>query len=169
MTSVEKILTQAEIFCQQRGVRLTPQRLEVLRLMSKHNGAISAYDLLDLLRASEPQAKPPTIYRALDFLLEQGFIHRVESTNSYVVCHHFEQPSHTSAMLICDRCGLVTEQRADGVEDILKSLALTSGFALGHSVIEAHGFCRQCGEIEACTHQDACHHDHSVQSKKRGR
>lgn len=169
MTSVEKILTQAEIFCQQRSVRLTPQRLEVLRLMSEHNGAISAYDLLDLLRASEPQAKPPTIYRALDFLLEQGFIHRVESTNSYVVCHHFEQPSHTSAMLICDRCGLVTEQRAEGVEDILKSLAMTSGFVLGHSVIEAHGFCRQCGEIEACTHQDVCHHDHSVQSKKRGR
>ncbi|CAO98145.1 Zinc uptake regulation protein (Zinc uptake regulator) [Erwinia tasmaniensis Et1/99] len=150
-------------------MRLTPQRLEVLRLMSQHNGAISAYDLLDLLRVSEPQAKPPTVYRALDFLLEQGFIHRVESTNSYVVCHHFEQPSHTSAMLICDRCGQVTEQPAEGVEDILKSLALKSGFTLGHSVIEAHGFCRPCEEIETCTHQGACHHDHSVQTKKRGR
>ncbi|WP_421505351.1 zinc uptake transcriptional repressor Zur [Erwinia rhapontici] len=169
MTSAEKILSQAEVICQQRSVRLTPQRLEVLRLMSEQNGAISAYDLLDLLRASEPQAKPPTIYRALDFLLEQGFIHRVESTNSYVVCHHFEEPSHTSAMLICDRCGSVTEQHANGVEDILKSLALKSGFTLGHSVIEAHGFCEKCGEIEACTHQDACQHDHSVQSKKRGR
>lgn len=169
MTSAEKILSQAEVICQQRSVRLTPQRLEVLRLMSEQNGAISAYDLLDLLRASEPQAKPPTIYRALDFLLEQGFIHRVESTNSYVVCHHFEEPSHTSAMLICDRCGSVAEQHANGVEDILKSLALKSGFTLGHSVIEAHGFCEKCGEIEACTHQDACQHDHTVQSKKRGR
>ncbi len=59
--------------CAQRNVRLTPQRLEVLRLMSLQQGAISAYDLLDLLRETEPQAKPPTIYRALDFLLEQGF------------------------------------------------------------------------------------------------
>ncbi|MBJ9999632.1 zinc uptake transcriptional repressor Zur [Erwinia sp. S38] len=169
MTSAERILSQAEVICQQRSVRLTPQRMEVLRLMTEHNASISAYDLLDLLRASEPQAKPPTVYRALDFLLEQGFIHRVESTNSYVVCHHFEEPSHTSAMLICDRCGSVTEQHADGVEEILKKLAQKTGFALAHSVIEAHGFCQKCSEVEACTHQDACDHDHSVQGKKRGR
>ncbi|WP_123332173.1 zinc uptake transcriptional repressor Zur [Erwinia sp. JUb26] len=169
MTSAERILSQAEVICQQRSVRLTPQRMEVLRLMTEHNASISAYDLLDLLRASEPQAKPPTIYRALDFLLEQGFIHRVESTNSYVVCHHFEEPSHTSAMLICDRCGSVAEQHADGVEEILKKLAQKTGFTLAHSVIEAHGFCQRCSEVEACTHQDACDHDHSVPGKKRGR
>ena len=168
-TNAANILTQAETLCQQRSVRLTPQRLEVLRLMTEQKGAISAYDLLDLRRVSEPQAKPPTVYRALDFLLEQGFIHRVESTNSYVVCHHFEEPSHTSAMLICDRCGSVTEQHADGVEEILKKLAQKTGFTLAHSVIEAHGFCERCSEVEACTHQDACDHDHSVQGKKRGR
>lgn len=167
--SAEKILAQADAICQQRSVRLTPQRLEVLRLMAEHQGAISAYDLLDLLRLSEPQAKPPTVYRALDFLLEQGFIHRVESTNSYVVCHHFEQPSHASAMLICDGCGSVTEQHADGVEEILKTLALKTGFALSHSVIEAHGACQACREREACTQHDDCEHDHSVQPKKRGR
>nr|WP_281434718.1 zinc uptake transcriptional repressor Zur [Erwinia phyllosphaerae] len=169
INSPEKILSQAESICQQRNVRLTPQRLEVLRLMSQHHGAISAYDLLDLLRASEPQAKPPTIYRALDFLLEQGFVHRVESTNSYVVCHHFEEPSHTSAMLICDRCGAVTEQHAEGVEAILKSLAKSTGFALTNSVIEAHGLCLNCVEVEACQHQDECQHDHTVVAKKRGR
>lgn len=83
-------------------------------------GAISAYDLLDLLRASEPQAKPPTVYRALDFLLEQGFVHKVESTNSYVLCHLFDQPTHTSAMFICDRCGVVKEECAEGVEDSIR-------------------------------------------------
>lgn len=71
-TTTQELLAQAEKICAQRNVRLTPQRLEVLRLMSLQDGAISAYDLLDLLREAEPQAKPPTVYRALDFLLEQG-------------------------------------------------------------------------------------------------
>ena len=169
INSTDKILSQAEALCLQRGVRLTPQRLEVLRLMCEHNSAISAYDLLDLLRVSEPQAKPPTVYRALDFLLEQGFIHRVESANSYLVCPHFSEPSHISAMLICDRCGLVTERHADGVQDILKTLTQESGFTLSHSVIEAHGLCPSCREVESCTHQESCGHDHSIQGKKRGR
>ena len=67
-TTTQELLAQAEKICAQRNVRLTPQRLEVLRLMSLQDGAISAYDLLDLLREAEPQAKPPTVYRALDFM-----------------------------------------------------------------------------------------------------
>jgi Fur family zinc uptake transcriptional regulator len=164
--STKELLAQAEKLCAQRNVRLTPQRLEVLRLMSLQQGAISAYDLLDLLRESEPQAKPPTVYRALDFLLEQGFVHKVESTNSYVLCHLFDQPTHTSAMFICDRCGVVKEEAAEGVEDIMHTLAARMGFALRHNVIEAHGLCSACVEVEACRHQDECQHDHSILVKK---
>ena len=131
-TTTQELLAQAEKICAQRNVRLTPQRLEVLRLMSLQDGAISAYDLLDLLREAEPQAKPPTVYRALDFLLEQGFVHKVESTNSYV-------------------------------------LAAKMGFALRHNVIEAHGLCAACVEVEACRHPEQCQHDHSVQVKKKPR
>ncbi|MEA1063216.1 zinc uptake transcriptional repressor Zur [Erwinia sp. HR93] len=169
MTTPQDLLARAENLCLQRNVRLTPQRLEVLRLMAQHNSAISAYDLLDLLKVSEPQAKPPTIYRALDFLLEQGFVHKVESTNSYVVCHHFDEPTHTSAMFICDRCGQVKEESAEGVEDIMHLLAAKKGFALHHNVIEAHGLCVSCAEIEACRNQNTCRHDHSAMQKKRGR
>ena len=151
-TTTQELLAQAEKICAQRNVRLTPQRLEVLRLMSLQDGAISAYDLLDLLREAEPQAKPPTVYRALDFLLEQGFVHKVESTNSYVLCHLFDQPTHTSAMFICDRCGAVKEE-----------------CALRHNVIEAHGLCAACVEVEACRHPEQCQHDHSVQVKKKPR
>lgn len=168
-TTTQELLAQAEKICAQRNVRLTPQRLEVLRLMSLQDGAISAYDLLDLLREAEPQAKPPTVYRALDFLLEQGFVHKVESTNSYVLCHLFDQPTHTSAMFICDRCGAVKEECAEGVEDIMHTLAAKMGFALRHNVIEAHGLCAACVEVEACRHPEQCQHDHSVQVKKKPR
>jgi len=168
MTS-QQILIQAEKMCLQRGVRLTSQRAEVLRLMAEQPGSISAYDLLDQLRVSEPQAKPPTVYRALDFLLEQGFIHRVESNNSYVMCHHFEAPAHTSVMLVCDRCAAVTEKQAQGVEKIIATLAGEAQFVLRHSVIEAHGLCESCAAVEACTHHENCEHDHQDEGKKRGK
>ena len=134
-TTTQELLAQAEKICAQRNVRLTPQRLEVLRLMSLQDGAISAYDLLDLLREAEPQAKPPTVYRALD----------------------------------CDRCGAVKEECAEGVEDIMHTLAAKMGFALRHNVIEAHGLCAACVEVEACRHPEQCQHDHSVQVKKKPR
>ena len=166
-TTTQELLAQAEKLCAQRNVRLTPQRLEVLRLMSLQEGAISAYDLLDLLRETEPQAKPPTVYRALDFMLEQGFVHKVESTNSYVLCHLFDQPTHSSAMFICDRCGVVKEECAEGVEDIMHTLAAKMGFALRHNVIEAHGLCPACVEVESCRHPGECQHDHTIQVKKK--
>lgn len=145
----EKLFAQAEHFCQLRKVRLTPQRRQVLRLIVDQPSAISAYALLDLLRRLEPQAKPATVYRALDFLLEQGFIHRVESTNSYVLCHHFEQPLHTSALFICDSCGQVTERTTEGVEEMLRELAMESGFVLRQSVVEARGLCSACAREQA--------------------
>lgn len=136
--------------------------------MSLQDGAISAYDLLDLLREAEPQTKPPTVYRALDFLLEQGFVHKVESTNSYVLCHLFDQPTHTSAMFICDRCGAVKEEcRRRGRHYAYAGGKM--GFALRHNVIEAHGLCAACVEVEACRHPEQCQHDHSVQVKKKPR
>ncbi len=102
-------------------------------------------------------------------MLEQGFVHKVESTNSYVVCHLFDQPTHSSAMFICDRCGVVKEECAEGVEDIMHTLAAKMGFALRHNVIEAHGLCPACVEVEACRHPGDCGHDHSVLVKKKPR
>ena len=72
-------------------------------------------------------------------------------------------------MLICDRCGAVNEQHAQGVESILESLAQQSGFALRNSVIEAHGLCNGCKDVESCQHPESCNHDHTLISKKRGR
>ncbi|BBU97803.1 zinc uptake transcriptional repressor Zur [Providencia rettgeri] len=165
----EKILAMAENICQSRGVRLTPQRETVLRLIAQQHGAISAYDLLDLLREIEPQAKPPTVYRGLEFLMEQGFIHKIESTNSYVVCHHFDNPSHISVMLICDQCGSVTESDCTTIEAAIINLADEHQFRLRHTVVENHGLCKNCDEVNSCQDHEHCHHNHEepISQKKK--
>lgn len=93
--------------------------------------ALSALMICLIYCAKLNRKPPPTVYRALDFLLEQGFVHKVESTNSYVLCHLFDQPTHTSAMFICDRCGAVKEECAEGVEDIMHTLAAKWGLPCG--------------------------------------
>lgn len=144
---ISNVLVQAEHLCQQRAVRLTPQRAEILRLVAIQERAISAYELLDLLRINEPHAKPPTVYRALNFWLEQGFIHKIESINSYIVCHYIEHNCHTSALFICDQCGQVEEHHTTGIENILQSLANSSHFTLKHCVVETHGICCNCHKL----------------------
>ncbi|EMI5491677.1 zinc uptake transcriptional repressor Zur [Providencia stuartii] len=166
----EKLLAMAARLCGARGVRLTSQRETVLRLIAKQHGAISAYDLLDLLREVEPQAKPPTVYRALEFLMEQSFIHKIESTNSYVICHHFDNPSHISVMLICDHCGSVAESDCGVIEAAILELAKQNQFQLRHTVVENHGVCQACSEIVNCRDHEHCDHDHqqpSVKTKKK--
>lgn len=157
--SISGIMAQAYQLCCTRKVRMTPQRAEVLKLMAKHANAITAYDLLDKLRQVEPQAKPPTVYRALEFLLEQGFIHRIESTNSYVVCLNFTQPLHTSMMLICSQCHSVSEQQVHSIDALINQQARKTGFEPRHNVIEVHGICADCLAIEQCNDPRPCQHE----------
>ncbi|QOI10820.1 zinc uptake transcriptional repressor Zur [Blochmannia endosymbiont of Colobopsis nipponica] len=141
---IQCLLNHAVTLCNQRCVRLTPQRLEVLRIISQQTKAMSAYDLLELLKKSIPKAKPSTIYRALDFLLNQKFIHRIESTNKFMICHHFMKSAHTFAFLICDNCNQVIEKITKDVKKILQNLADTSDFKISYDIIEAHGTCKKC-------------------------
>lgn len=138
------LIEKIETICKKRNIKLTTQRRTVLDIMFTANKAMSAYDLLDLLKVSEPQAKPPTIYRALEFLLEQGFIHKVESSNSYIICPHFHDPEHISILFICDKCQQIIEKHSADIEKQLKQLAQQSIFLIKHSVLEIHGLCQQC-------------------------
>lgn len=140
----QSLLNKVEQICHQRGVRLTPQRLHVLELILFHQGSISAYDLLDKLRETEPKAKPPTIYRALDFLLAQGFIHRVESTNSFVSCCVIGENEHCSQLLICDKCGSVEEIHDKELTQRLAINADKFEFTVKSHVLETHGVCEKC-------------------------
>ncbi|BBC40762.1 zinc uptake transcriptional repressor Zur [Photobacterium damselae subsp. piscicida] len=144
MANQTQLLEKAQQLCDQRSVRLTPQRLKVLALIIELHSSITAYELLDLLKVSEPQAKPPTVYRALDFLMAQGFIHKVESTNSYIACYVLGHADHCSQLLICDECGYVEECHDDDLAKLLRQKTEKYGFKVDHHVVESHGVCRDC-------------------------
>lgn len=144
----QKKLTYMEEVCKYRGINLTAQRRLVLKLMLAQNKMISAYDLLDKLRQIEQQAKPPTVYRALEFLLQVGFIHKVESSNCYIVCPHFEHPRHLSILLICDACRSIIEEESMQVDNELTEKAKQHQFTIHHRQIEVHGICKKCQKNE---------------------
>ena len=139
----QSTLTKARAYCDQRGARFTPLREKVYALMLEKHGPMGAYELLDALKETESGAKPATVYRALDFLLDFGFIHRLESTNAFVACHHFGC-HHPVQFLICDSCGFVTEIQSEGLEETLTAQAKSHGFKISKQTIEAHGLCSEC-------------------------
>mgnify|MGYP006078917629 CR=1 FL=1 len=142
--SNNKLLEQAKHVCQKRGARFTTAREQVFLLLCQHEGAIGAYDLLDELKATDPSAKPATIYRALDFLSKQGFVHKIESINAFVMCHHFSECNHPVQLFICDQCNNVEEIQSNNLELALRSMADANGFTISHQIVEAHGTCKTC-------------------------
>ena len=144
VSSHVKLLAQAQQVCQKKGARLTKAREQVFLLLAKHEGAVGAYDLLDELKKLDPAAKPATIYRALDFLSKQGFVHKIESINAFVMCHHFGDCNHPVQLLICDQCGHVEEIQSNNFDLALRSMADANGFTISHQIVEAHGHCKDC-------------------------
>ena len=141
--SLAEILQHAETLCKQREVRLTPQRSKVLELVCAADGPIGAYEILDRLRQTIGNPAPPTVYRALDFLLEQGLIHKLESLHAYVGCSHPDHP-HASQFLICSDCGDVREIESSGIADSLRQAQKNTGFKAKRPVVELLGTCARC-------------------------
>ena len=141
--SIAKQVYKARQFCEDKGARFTLLREKIYGLLLKQEGAVGAYELLDTLKVTESSAKPATVYRTLDFLLEFGLIHKIESTNAFVACHHFDC-HHPVQFLICDACGDVTEIQSVGLKDTLDKQAKTKGFDVAKQTIEAHGTCSSC-------------------------
>ena len=129
--------------CTERGLRLTPLRAQVLGLVADAGKPVKAYDLLDLMKSDSGSTAPPTVYRALDFLLEQGFIHLLASINAFVACHH-PHVRHSVPFLICDRCQNATELEDTRISELLDSQAQALGFATRAQTLEVHGICADC-------------------------
>jgi len=133
----------AERLCLERGVRLTPIRRKLLELIWENHQAIKAYDLLEKFRPFDHAIKPATIYRTLDFLLEQGLIHRVESLNAFIGCSHSGQP-HEQLLLLCERCHEVEERPGRAIMAAVALELEQAGFTPYRKAIEIHGLCARC-------------------------
>ncbi|MGZ8191154.1 MAG: transcriptional repressor [Methylococcaceae bacterium] len=145
-TCIKQAIGIAEHLCVKRGVQLTPIRHQVLELIWESHKAVKAYELLDRIKPLKEAAKPATIYRALDFLIEQGLIHRVESLNAFVGCN-CSGHQHEQLLLICKRCQEVEERPATEVMQALSDEFEQAGFIAHSKAIEVHGLCAKCVEL----------------------
>lgn len=142
---VSEALGTAEQLCVVRGVQLTPIRHQVLELIWDSHKAVKAYELLDRIKPLQNAAKPATIYRALDFLIEQGLIHRVESLNAFVGCS-CSGHQHEQLLLICNNCQEVEERSAPEVMLALSQEIRQADFIVHSKAIEIHGICAKCAQ-----------------------
>ena len=135
----------AHALCAERGLRLTPAREKVLEIMLKSHAPLRAYGILSELADEGFSAQPPVAYRALDFLVQNGFAHRIEKVNAFVACN---QPGegHAPVFMICNDCGQVAEASAKSQSSSLDRTARAIGFDIEHTVVEAQGVCAGCRE-----------------------
>ena len=140
---VGEALSKADAICQDKGVRFTELRRTVLEMIWESHSPAKAYDLLDKLKAVDSSAKPPTIYRSLDFLLENGLAHKLSSLNAYVGCSH-PHKHHECYFMICSDCGQIKECCSNKLADAILDVAAKNHFTLTHTTLEIAGLCEHC-------------------------
>jgi len=137
-------LDHAERVCAQGAQKFTALRRQVLQALLSSHRPLGAYEVIDDLARSMPRPAPITVYRALEFLMANGLVHRIESRNAYLACAQDHDRAALVAFLICDRCGAAGEVPAAPIVDSLKKAASASGFSPRLSVVEISGVCAHC-------------------------
>jgi Fur family transcriptional regulator, zinc uptake regulator len=138
-------IAHAEEQCATRAQRLTPMRRQVLEALLASHKPLGAYEIMERLAAADDGRRAPiTIYRALDFLRDNGLVHRIESRNAFVACVHSHAGNDPIVFLICERCGAVGEAPGGAVAESLKASCRAAGFAAKSPVIEIAGICSHC-------------------------
>ncbi|MFK8053185.1 MAG: Fur family transcriptional regulator [Woeseiaceae bacterium] len=140
---VSNAVAQAEVICAEQGKRLTALRRRVLELVWGSHKPVGAYDVLEALSAAGKRAAPPTVYRALDFLMEAGLVHRLDSLNAFIGCSDPSHPHH-GQFLICRECRRVTEIDVGTVNAQIAKVAANAGFVAEQQMLEVQGVCRLC-------------------------
>jgi Fur family zinc uptake transcriptional regulator len=145
---IRQTLDTLEALCRQRGGRMTRQRRAVLAKLLAEKRPLSAYELRDLLRPDDPSTTPASVYRCLDFLIEHGLAHRLETTRSFIACEHPDHP-HVGQFLICRECGTVVETEDKRIAKAADTLGERHGYALDQRIVELTGLCGACRGSEA--------------------
>jgi Fur family zinc uptake transcriptional regulator len=161
-SSIAQQLATAESLCLERGKRLTPIRRKVLEILLDQHRSLKAYELLDLIRDEQAGAAPPTVYRALDFLVEQGLIHRLDAINAWTACRDAAGEPH-DVLVICTQCGAVAELSDPALSRQLAAKVSIAGFILGDHETELRALCLPCHRRQAGHGNDAGN-PHGVQS-----
>ncbi len=135
---------EVESACALKGLHLTPLRRQVLAILAKSSGPLGAYAIIDRLSRLEGKAiAPPTVYRALEFFLDHGFVYKIESRNAYAPCEHLGH-AHHGALLLCEKCGRSDEIDDARLDRLLRNAAKRAGFAPHRQMVELVGLCRDC-------------------------
>ncbi|UWR51153.1 Fur family transcriptional regulator [Phaeobacter inhibens] len=133
----------ADAHCRANGLQFTPVRRRVLEILLQAHRAMGAYDLLDILRGEGLGSQPPIAYRALDFLVKNGFAHKIERLNAFVACSH-PGDDHAPVFMICRTCNAVAEAPSQTSNGRLGAAAREAGFLIERTVMEAEGLCPKC-------------------------
>jgi len=136
-------LAHAEAQCAARAQRLTPIRRQVLEVLLSSHKPLGAYEIIERL-TGDTRPAPITVYRALDFLRDNGLVHRIASRNAFVACAHNHAGDDLVVFLICERCGAVGEAPSGEVAEALKAASRTAGFSAKSPLIEIAGICSHC-------------------------
>lgn len=143
----KEAIAQSEALCRAKGARLTPIRRRVLEALHDLDRPLGAYDLVDLFGAQGRRMAPITIYRALDFLIEQGLVHRLASRNTYIASSTASSGRETTAFLICDGCEYVTEVTSPDVTDTVLKVLQERGYQPRTRILEITGRCAHCQDV----------------------
>src|ERR1700732_1324440 len=138
-------LATALTLCCRNKISLTPGRRRILEILAREGRPLGAYEMIDrVAQATGKRPAPISIYRALDFLLENGLIHRLASRNAYLACGHGHAAQEPIVFLICEVCGAVVEATSAAMRGALGHLAAEVKFSPRGEVMKIAGRCRTC-------------------------
>lgn len=140
------VLGKADQLSKSGALRFTPVRRRTLEILLEEHRALGAYEVLEQLAKDGFGKQPPVAYRALDFLVENGFAHRIRRLNAFTACQHPAE-IHSPAFFICTDCGAVAEVHERDVRDALQQAADRIGFSIKRMNMEIAGICPTCQAV----------------------